>query len=231
MGPGGLAGALGNPDAVAAIVLSMYAALLATVISLILGLPLAYLLARRDFPGKALVESVVDLPVVVPHTVAGISILMVFGRRGVIGAPLGELGFRLADSLWGIVAAMLFVSLPFFINAAREGFESVDPRLENVAMGLGATRVHMLFTVTLPLSARSILMGGIMAWARAISEFGAVVLIAYFPMTAPVYIFTEYNQYGLEAAAPAAALLLVVSLSVFISLRLIARRWKRFDTS
>lgn len=228
VGVGGLVEAWEDDNALQAIVLSMGAAFFATVLSILFGVPLAYFLARKNFFGKSLIESIIDLPIVVPHTVAGIALLMVFGANGFFGAPLESIGVRIADSMAGIVIAMMFVSAPFLINSAREGFEAVDPRLENVAMGLGASRSRALFTVTLPLSVRHIFSGSVMTWARAISEFGAVVIIAYFPMIAPTYIYTEYLQYGLSKSGPVAALLLLIVVIIFIILRTISGRWKRY---
>jgi len=133
--------------------LSIYAALLATLAALVFGVPLAYMLARTDFWGKGFVESIIDVPIVIPHTVAGIALLTVFGSHGLIGSPLSNY-VRFVDALPGIVVAMLFVSVPFLINSAREGFESVDPRLENVARSLGASRWGAFHEVTIPLASR-----------------------------------------------------------------------------
>lgn len=229
VGPSGILLALSDSTAVDAILLSMYAALWATIISLIFGLPLAYFMARTSFPGKAILESLIDLPIVVPHTVAGIALLMVFGLNGFIGAPLNELGLRMADSMPGIVMGMMFVSAPFLVNSIREGFEAVDPRLENVARGLGASRMKAITTVTLPMAKRSVLSGAVMTWARAISEFGAIVMIAYFPMIAPTLIYTNFLQSGLDNTTPIAALLLVVVVVIFVALRTISRKWKVYD--
>jgi len=212
-----------------AILTSFEAASIATLLSVFAGIPLAYILARKKFPGKNLVESVIDLPIVIPHTVAGIALLLVLGRNGIIGAPLHEIGIRISDSMAGIVAAMMFISAPFFINHAREGFESVDPRMENVAISLGATRRKAMVTITLPLSMRNMLVGAIMTWARAISEFGAVIIIAYFPMVAPTYIYSRYLEQGLAAATPVAALLLVICIAIFVVLRAVAAKWRRYD--
>lgn len=221
--------ALGDPEAVNSILLSMGAALTATLIGLFFGIPLSYVLARKDFPGKSFVEGIIDLPMVVPHTVAGIALLVVFGRHGSIGKPFDSIGINFIDAFPGIVVAMLFVSIPFIVNQVREGFEDVDPRLEQVAMSLGADRKRTFFTISLPLIKRNIVSGGLMAWARAISEFGAVVLIAYFPMTAPVYIYETFIQKGLFAARPIAALLLLITLTIFIILRTITRRFSIYD--
>lgn len=221
--------ALHDPEAVNSILLSLSAALVATLIGLFFGIPLSYVLARKDFPGKSFVEGIIDLPMVVPHTVAGIALLVVFGRHGSLGEPLDAVGINFIDAFPGIVVAMLFVSIPFIVNQVREGFEDVDPRLELVAMSLGADRKKAFFTVSLPLIKRNIVSGGLMAWARAISEFGAVVLIAYFPMTAPVYIYEIFLQKGLFAARPIAALLLLITLTIFIALRTITGRFSLYD--
>lgn len=216
--------AVSDPKAISSIWVSVSAAIVASVLGLVLGSPLSYILARKEFPGKQLVESVVDLPMVIPHTVAGIALLVVFGRHGTLGEPLGLLGINFVDAFPGIVIAMLFVSVPFVINQVREGFEAIDPRLEKVAMSLGASRIRVFFTISLPLIKRNLISGGLMAWARSISEFGAVVIIAYFPYTAPVYIYEVFNAYGLIAARPVAALLLLVSLTGFIILRVLTRK-------
>jgi molybdate/tungstate transport system permease protein len=231
VGFAGLGEALQDNNALTAILLSMGAAFYATVLSIIFGVPLAYFLARNKFFGKRFVESIIDLPIVVPHIVAGIALLTVFGANGFIGAPLDSIGIHIADSMGGIVLAMMFVSAPFIINSAKSGFEAVDPRLENVAMGLGASRLRAVLTVTVPLSSRSLFNGAVMTWARAISEFGAVVIIAYYPMAASTYIYSTYLQYGLDRSLPVAALLLLICIIIFISLRTISARWKPYDSN
>jgi len=216
--------AIGDPQAIAAIWVSISAALTATAVGLLLGTPLAYVLARKSFPGKQFVEGIVDLPMVVPHTVAGIALLAVFGRHGSIGEPLGFLGINFVDAFPGIVVAMMFVSLPFVVNQVREGFESIDPRLEMVASSLGAKWRTVFATISIPLARRSLVTGGLMSWARSISEFGAVVIIAYFPLSAPVYIYDLFTQRGLLAASPVAALLLIICLSAFIVMRMLTKK-------
>jgi molybdate/tungstate transport system permease protein len=225
---GGLIEAAENKSVIDSIFLSLYAGFLATLLAFFLGIPTGYILARSDFPGKRLVESIIDVPVVVPHTVAGIAIFTVFGSKGLIGGPLNNyMQFR--DAVPGIVVAMLFVSLPYLANSAREGFKSVDPRLENVARSLGAPLWKAFLFVTLPLSARHILIGAILTWARAISEFGAVVLIAYYPMIAPTLIYDRFLSYGLTASRPIAVLLILVTLSVFILVRVLSASWSIYD--
>ncbi len=207
----------------AAIALTFYAAAVATLVALFTGVPLAYLLARHDFPGRQVVEGVIDLPVVVPHTAAGVALLMIFGRQGLLGKPLQPLGIRFTGSVSGIIAALLFVSLPFLVDAAKEAFRAVDPRLERVARTLGATPWEAFWRVSLPLAWRGILAGAIMMWARGISEFGAVIILAYHPMVAPVLLYDRFETFGLRYALPVAAILVTVSLLIFIVLRFFSR--------
>ncbi len=214
---------LAEPQVGDAILLTFAASAAATVVALVLGVPLAYVLARADFPGKAFVEAVIDLPVVVPHSAAGIALLMVFGRSGAVGRAFAALGVRFVSAVPGIVIAMLFVSLAFLVNAARDGFRSVDPRLEAVARTLGATPWEAFWQVALPLAWRNILSGVIMMWARGLSEFGAVVILAYHPMVAPVLIFERFESYGLAYARPVATLVILISLFVFFLLRWVSR--------
>lgn len=207
-----------------AIALSLVAAFLSAALATLVGVPLAYGLARATFPGKGIVAALVDLPLAVPHTVAGIALLLVLGRHGVLGEPLQELvGLKFWSTIAGVVAAMLFVSAPYTVNAARIGFEAVDPRLEKIARTLGLGPWRTFVRVTLPLARRSIMTGVTLTYARSISEFGAVVILAYYPMTAPVKIYELFLQFGLDQAASASVLLLAVSLVLFLILRAVSR--------
>jgi len=218
-----LAEVLRMADVRNSIALSLEAAFLSALFASLIGVPLAYVLARSSFAGKAVVAAIVDLPLAVPHTVAGIALLMVFGRQGVLGEPLQSLiGLKFWGTLAGIVVAMLFVSAPYTVNAARIGFEGVDPRLEKIArtLGLGPWRTFM--RVTLPLARRGIMTGVTLTYARSISEFGAVVILVYYPETAPVKIYELFLRFSLTEAAGAAVLLLIVSLTLFVLLRYFA---------
>jgi molybdate/tungstate transport system permease protein len=215
--------ALSDPEALDAIGLTFGAAAIATGLALVGGVPLAYLLARRQFWGKSIFEMVINLPVVVPHTAAGIALLLVFGRYGLIGKYLYPLGMTFTDNLGGIVVAMLFVSLSFLVNASREAFAMVDKELELVAYSDGASPWQAFWHVTLPLAWRGVVSGAVMMWARGISEFGAVVILAYHPKTVPVLIFERFEGFGLKAAQPVAALLILAVLLVFILLHWISQ--------
>jgi molybdate/tungstate transport system permease protein len=222
--PGTLWKTILDPEVRSAIGLTLLAALIATLVGFFLGVPLAYLLARTNFKGKKLVEGLIDVPIVVPHTAAGIALLFVFGRNFLVGKAFNFLGIQFVDSMAGIVIAMLFVSIPFLIDSAKEGFKKVDVRMEKVARTLGASHWQAFFRISFPLAWRSIFAGNIMMWARGISEFGAVIILAYHPMIAPVLVYERFETYGLDYARPIAVLLILVAIIVFVVLRTIAYR-------
>lgn len=208
-----------DPDVIQAIWLSVYASGLASIIAFVVGTPCAYLLARRDFVGKRFLESLIDLPIMIPHPVIGIAILSIAGRGHWLGDILGEMGIRILSSLTGLVIVLTYVGLPFYVNTVKAGFESVSPRLENVSRSLGASMTGTFFRVTMPLAWRSMLVGAIMCCARAISEFGAVVIVAYHPITAPVLIYERFTAHGLAYSQPVAVWLIIVCLILFFILR------------
>lgn len=210
--------ALTDSDVWRVILFTVYAALLSTLIAVVLGTPLAYLMVRANFFGKSLVSGFVDLPIIIPHVVSGIALLSVFSSKGLIGsfAPID-----FVDALPGVVAAMLFVSAPFYINTTREGFQTINIRLEHVARTLGASPLRVFATITVPLTWRHMAAGALMSWARAISEFGAVVIIAYYPMVASTLIYDRFLSQGLQASRPIAVILFIFSLVVFVLLRVL----------
>jgi molybdate/tungstate transport system permease protein len=213
-----------DPDIQKAIGLSLYTSGIAALIALIIGTPFAYLLARKSFFGKRVIEGIIDLPIVIPHPVIGIAILGIVGKQHWLGALLHRMGVYLMGTISGIVIVLTFVGMPFYINTVKNGFEAIPVRLENVSRSLGASFRSTFFRITLPLAFRSIIVGFIMCFARAISEFGAVVVVAYHPMTAPVLIYERFTSYGLKYSQPIAVLLILISLLLFIALRLISRK-------
>jgi molybdate/tungstate transport system permease protein len=219
--PRSLAEALYDPELRASIVLTVLTASAATLLAAFLGIPLAYLLARRPFPGRRIVQGLVDLPVVIPHPVAGIALLLFLGRRSPLGGTLAQLGLEFVSHVPGIIAAMLFVSAPILVSGAREAFQAVDPQLERVARTLGDTGWSAFRRVTLPLASRGILAGSILAWARSVSEFGSIVILTYNPKVASIFIFDRFTAFGLQAAVPAAVILLLVALGVFVVIRVL----------
>jgi len=226
--PARLGRVIAMPDVRAAILLSLEAAFMTAALAGLLGVPLAYLLARLEFPGKSVVEAMVDVPLAIPHTVVGIALLFVFGRNGLIGGVVNRLtGFRFWGTAGGIVVAMLFVSAPYAVNAARVGFESVNVRLEKVARTLGVGPWGVFTQVTLPLAGRGIMTGLTLTFARSISEFGAVIVLSYFPMTAPVKIYDLFIQFGLNDSSAMAVVFLTVTLVLFILFRSLVRGRRR----
>lgn len=204
--------------------LTIVISLVTTSIFAVFGVPLAYLLARYSFPLKNLVLAIIDLPVVIPHTAAGIAILGFISRDTIPGRISSYFGIDFVGNPAGIGLAMAFVSVPFLVNAARDGFISVPVRLEKAALSLGAGHFTVFRTISLPLAWRSIMTGFVMMFARGLSEFGAVVIIAYHPMITPVLIYERFGTFGLKYAQPVAVLFVLVSLSFFVLLRIISTR-------
>ena len=207
-----------------AVWMSLGASALTTLAAVFVALPLAYLMARRDFWGKGLVQGIIDLPIVIPHSAAGIAVLGLVSRDSLLGGWAQSVGMNLVDNPIAIGLAMAFVSIPFLINAARDGFEAVPLRLEQAARCLGASSMKLFWTVALPLAKRSVLSGLVLMFARGMSEFGAVVVVAYHPMTAPVLIFDRFQSFGLSYARPVAVLFVGICLVVFVGLRVLGRR-------
>jgi molybdate/tungstate transport system permease protein len=183
------------------------------------GTPLAYLLARRAFRGKAVVAAVLDLPLLIPHPVAGIALLLILGRGSAVGRALLHAGIQVAGSPVGIVCAMVFVSAPLYISAAREAFARVDTRYESVARTLGDPAWRAFRRVTLPLSMRGLIAAAVVMWARAVSEFGAIVILTYNPKVASVLSYDRFTGFGLTEALPVAAVLSILALIPLVALR------------
>jgi len=220
---GQYADTLTDPTVMRSIRLTLLSSLAGTLIFGIAAIPLAYLLARKDFFLKGLVNGLVDLPVVIPHSAAGIAILGVVSRGTLLGKAGEAAGITFVGGVAGIVLAMAFVSIPFLINAARDGFAAVPEKLEKAALNLGASPWRVFFTVSLPLARRSVVSGLIMMWARGLSEFGAVIIIAYHPMITPVLIWERFTSFGLAYARPVAAVFVMVCLAVFVLMRLLSK--------
>ena len=198
-----------DKDVVRSIWLSIYTAGSAALIAFVFGTPLAYVLA------------IIDLPIVIPHPVVGIALLSVAGKNHWLGELLNQVGIRIMGSVTGIIVVLTFVGMPFYINAVKSGFESIPPRLEKVSRSLGASMFSTFFRITFPLAWRSMLVGIVMCSARAISEFGAVVIVAYHPMIAPVMIYERFEAFGLKYSQPVAVWLVFICLTLFLILRIL----------
>lgn len=202
-----------------ALALTAITATTATLLGVLGGTPLAWLLARREFRGRAVLAAVLDLPLLIPHPVAGIALLLMLGRESAVGGGLLALGLRIVGTPLGIVAAMLFVAAPLFISGAREAFARVEPRYEAVARTLGDSPMRAFLRITLPLSRRGLVASALVMWARAVSEFGAIVVLTYNPKVASVLSYDRFTSFGLREALPVAAVLAVLALVPLIALR------------
>lgn len=211
--------------------LTIWTSMAGTVLFALAAIPLSYILARRSFPLKRVVTGIIDLPVVIPHSAAGIAILGFVSRDSTIGKLGSVIGLDFVGHPAGIAIAMAFVSIPYLINAARDGFAGVPQRLEKAALTLGASPARVFFTISLPLAWRNIVSGLILMFARGMSEFGAVIVVAYHPMITPVLIYERFGAFGLKYARPVSVLFILISLLVFILLRLLAREKPTTDSS
>ncbi|MFF9019938.1 molybdate ABC transporter permease subunit [Streptomyces eurythermus] len=214
---------LGSTEVWQALQLSLISATAATAVSLVLGVPLAWLLARTDFPGRGLVRALVTLPLVLPPVVGGVALLLALGRNGVVGRWLDAwFGITLPFTTTGVVIAEAFVAMPFLVISVEGTLRAADPRYEEAATTLGASRFTAFRRVTLPLIAPGIAAGAVLAWARALGEFGATITFAgNFPgrtQTMPLSVYLAL-QNDPEAAIALSLVLLTVSIAVLAALR------------
>lgn len=211
-----------------ALLLSLGTSLISLAIIVLLGIPLAYLLARRHFPGARIVDTLVDLPIVLPPAVAGLALLMAFGRRGIAGQWLDEIGLAIPFTTAAVVFAQVFVAVPFFIRSAKSGFARIDRDLEEAAADLGATPWRVFWRVTLPLARPALTAGAVLAWARALGEFGATIMFAGnlpgVTQTMPLAIYGRYGAGDLGSALLLALVLLGASLAILLGVRLTGSR-------
>lgn len=220
--PATLIGELRKPDVQAALWLSLQTSVAASVVSLVLGLPMAYLLASRSFPGKRAVEVLIDLPMVIPPTVAGFALLMAFGRAGLLGGSLSGLGITLPFTTAGVVLAQVFMAMPFLVGAVRAGLAAVDPQYLEAAATLRAGPIHTFWRVRLPLAMPSVIAGLGMCWARALGEFGATITfagnLAGTTRTVPLDVYLRLHE-DLDAAATLSVLLIVMAAVLLTAMR------------
>ena len=210
-----------------ALILSLSTTFASLVLAIIFGTPLALLLARREFRGKWLADVLVDLPIILPPTVAGLAMLLAFGRRGLLGTPLEAIGITIPFTTFAVVLAQTFVAAPLYIRSLRAGFASIDRTVEEAAQVDGASRFRLLTGVTMPLAAPAVGAGLALAWARALGEFGATIMFAGNiqgrTQTLPLVVYSEF-QSSLDASVAAAAVLVTAAFGVLVAVRL--TRWR-----
>jgi molybdate transport system permease protein len=218
---------LQQPLVTEALQLSLVTSLSSLGLTALLGTPVAYILARSHFRGIGMIDTLVDMPTVLPPTVAGVALLMTFGRQGLLGQWLDAIGLQIGFTTVAVVLAQSFVCAPFYIRAAQAGFQSVDRELERVAYTLGYSPLRTFLRVTVPLAFPALLSGGVMAWARALGEFGATIMFAGNLMgrtqTMPLAIYIAMES-DLTAALVLSALLIIVPFGGLFLMRVLLRR-------
>ena len=222
---GALSEALGTAGVLDALVLSLATTSASLLLTVVVGTPLAYLLARRRFRGSGLLETALDLPIVLPPSVAGLALLLVFGRSGLLGEPLSLLGVAIPFTTVAVILAQTFVAAPFFVRAARAGIAGVDRDLEDAARVDGAAEMAVVRWVTIPLAAPALAAGLVMSWARALGEFGATIMFAGSVLgrtqTLPLGVYAEFQAGHLDASIAAAAILVLAAYAVLVAVRLL----------
>jgi molybdate transport system permease protein len=226
---GSLAASLTSRVVLDALVLSLVTTAISLALTIAFGLPLAFVLARRSFPGKGWLEAIIDLPIVLPPSVAGLALLIVFGRRGVLAGPLELLGFAIPFTTVAVILAQTFVSAPFFIRSARTGIASVDRDLEDAARVDGASERQLFRAITVPLASAALAAGLVMTWARSLGEFGATIMfagnVAGRTQTLPLVVYGEFQAGNLDSSIAAAAILVVAAFGVLVAVRVF--HWSR----
>ena len=235
-----------NAEVRAALWLTFLASSIAVLAAVVFGIPLGYLLARRKFPGRSVVEAFVALPIVIPHLMVGLGLFLLV----IPGTPLYRwtqaLGFPVYDTIWGVVLVMVFVSAPYTVLASALSFRAVDGRVLEAARSLGAGSATVFLTVTFPLALRGIVAGLLLSWARAVSEIGGLLILAYtvYPggvyngpvtSTISVYVYDLFGTGNLAGAAAVSSLFLLIAFFLFIVVRLGEQSgwlpWRRGDLS
>jgi molybdate/tungstate transport system permease protein len=219
--PGAVLARLTAPDVVSAARTSLAASLISVTVAAVFGLPLAYWLARTDGRVRTVVTAVVVLPLVLPPVASGMVLLTVVGPDTLVGSVAAASGLPLTGSLAGVVLAQTFVASPFIVVTAKAAFESVDRSLEHASRSLGKTRLTTVRRVTLPLAWPGIVAGVTLAFARAIGEFGATIMLAYYPRTMPVQIWVSFTSLGLESAFPVAVVLVGIAVASLVVLNVL----------
>ncbi|HEV8023212.1 MAG TPA: ABC transporter permease [Candidatus Lustribacter sp.] len=226
--PGDLIAALQTGAARDALRLSIITTFCSLAITLLLGTPLAYILDRAEFPGRSFVDAVVDLPIVVPPAVAGLALLLAFGRNGTLGPLLGKVGIQLSFTTVAVIMAQTFVASPFYVRGARAGFAAVDRTLEAASATLGMGPLRTFAFITVPLAAPALIAGAVLSWARALGEFGATIMFAGnlqgVSQTLPLAVYLNLESGNLPVAVALSVILILFSLVVVLAVHVTSAR-------
>ena len=218
---------LATPDVISALYLSLFTSVISLAVVIIVGTPFAYVHSRNEYPGKMIVDTLIDLPLVLPPVVAGFALLVLWGRVGVLGKYLSVFGISIAFTTLAVIMAQIFVASPFYLRQAKSLFEQLDPVYEQSARTLGASPLRIFILITLPLTANGLVSGAVMTFGRALGEFGATIMFAgNLPgvsqtMPLAVYVGMEGNYI---VGITIAILLVLISFAIMIAVRLLARK-------
>jgi molybdate transport system permease protein len=218
--------AMASPVAIEALLLSARTTAVTILIILVVGTPAAYVIARTELPGKRLINTLIDIPAVLPPSAAGIALLLAFGRMGLLGEHLGVLGIELSFTTAAVVIAELFVASHFYVRQATVGFAGIDHEVEEAAMVDGASKAAVFFRITVPLASPALVAGAVTAWARALGEFGGTIIFAGslrgVTQTMPLAIYSALES-DLNAAVALSVLVLGFSFTVILIARTLAK--------
>jgi molybdate transport system permease protein len=219
--------AISSSGVTEALRLSLITTTISLLIIVLFGTPVAYILSRGDFPGRNVIDALIDLPIVLPPAVGGLGLLMAFGRRGMFGSYLDDAGINIAFTMTAVIMAQTFVASPFYIRSAKAGFDSIERDLEAVAHTLGSSRFEAFRRIAIPVAMPSLMAGAVMSWARALGEFGATIMFAGSfagrTQTIPLAIY-RYLETGIDVPLALSALLIFISFAVLFVFRLVTRR-------
>src|SRR5208337_4180523 len=232
--PGGLLLSLRDSEVLSALYLTIYTSGLTSLVAVLLGVPLGYLLGKYEFRGRSFLDSIIEVPLVIPHTVAGIALLTIYGAYQPIGSIFNGYGIRLTNDVIGIVITLVFVSSTYTVKQVEDAVRAMDPKYELVSRSLGASATFTFFRVTIPNIWRSIVSGAILTWARASSEVGALFVMSYYPAVASIFIWNLYAGYGLHesvlngvvlspGAVNVAVLMIAINLAIFVLFKMMQR--------
>lgn len=230
----GLASSLASPEIQFAMKLSLSTSIISTLLCFAFALPAAYGLVRFDFPGKGVVNAILNIPIALPPLVSGVALLMLFGTT-VLGHELAARGLKFVFTTRGIVAIQFFVNAPYMMTVLRSTFKDIDPRLEFVARTLGCSQMQSFFRVTLPLARNGLIAAGVITWARALGEFGGVLMLCgatrFKTEILPISLYLNMSTGDLDLAMAAASILIIISLTALFIFELLGAGNKQFEIS
>ncbi len=219
---------LHDPDVASALYLSLFTTVISLFVVILVGTPFAYFHSKYSYPGKVVVDTLIDLPLVLPPAVAGVALLVLYGRVGLLGRYFNMLGITIAFTTLAVIMAQIFVASPFYLRQAKSLFEQLDPAYEQTARTLGASSMRTMVQVTIPMTATGLVSGAVMTFGRALGEFGATIMFAGnlpgVTQTMPLAVYVGMEGSNINAGLTISILLVIISFAIMIAVRLIQKR-------